>query len=229
MSTRELVRTERFVAACRWALVLALTGLEVATLSVWLALVDGAPPLSRAAVVGVVVLLVGLQVEHFLTDLAANGYAVGFPLGRTLAVTVIEALLWIGWFAAAEALGELRGVFVAGVAFAVALAVQHTVEANALRGRSLAVRLFDPGTVGFSLLTAAGASVWLVLSTPVAGSEPLTLFVASLGVDPATAGGLALAAALLAERLLVVRFARRDRSDHTVPARRTYRTGSRAR
>ncbi|MFC7140187.1 hypothetical protein ACFQMA_10130 [Halosimplex aquaticum] len=221
-------RTERVVAACRWALVLALTGLEVATLTLWLALVDGAAPLSRTAAVGVVVLVVGLQVEHFLTDLAANGSAVGFPLGRTLAVSVTEALLWIGWFAAAKTLGELRGVFVAGVAFAVALAVQHTVEANALRGRPLAYRLLDSATVGFSLLTAAGASLWLALSTPVAGTAPLVSFVAS-GLDPTTAGGVVLAAALLVERLLVVRFARRERSEHTVPARRARGSWSRAR
>lgn len=217
------------MAACRWALVLALTGLEVATLALWLALIDGASPLSRAAAVGVLVLVVGLQVEHFLTDLAANGSAVGFPLGRTLAVSVTEALLWIGWFAVAKALGGLRGVFVAGVAFAVALAVQHTVEANALRGRPLSCRLLDPATVGFSLLSGAGASLWLLFSTSVEGAAPLTMLVAGAGIDPATAGGVALAAALLIERLLVVRFARRDRSEHTLPARRTTGSWSRAR
>ncbi|MFB6140249.1 MAG: hypothetical protein ABEJ26_07420 [Halosimplex sp.] len=210
--------------AGRWFLVVALTGIEATTLSLWLALVYGAAPFSRPAVVGVVVLVVGLQVQHFLTDLAVNGADVGFPLGQTLAVSVTEAALWTGWFAVGAALGGLRGVFVAGVAFAISLAVQHAAEVNALRDRPLTWRLLDPAAVGFSLLTALGASVWLALGTPVDGAGPVTSLIANAGIAPATVGAAALALALLVERTLVVRTAR-QRRDETRPVVR-YRRGS---
>ncbi|PSQ26947.1 hypothetical protein BRD06_05585 [Halobacteriales archaeon QS_9_67_15] len=77
-------------------MVVALTGVGVGALELWLALVGGVPPLSRPVAVGVVVLMAGMQVVHFLTDLAVNGVEVGFPLGATLVVSVTEAVLWSG-------------------------------------------------------------------------------------------------------------------------------------
>jgi len=204
------------VTAGRWLVVVALTGVGVATLELWLALVDGVAPLSRPAAVGVVVLVAGMQVVHFLTDLAANGCEIGFPLGATLAVTVTEAMLWNGWLAVAGSLGGVRGVFVAGVAFAVALSVQHTVETNALRKQPLDSRLFDPATMGFSLVTAAGATAWLSLNAPISGTEPFVAFVARLGLDAGSVGIAALAVAFLVERVLVVRMGRSERARATI-------------
>ncbi|WP_123536141.1 hypothetical protein [Halosimplex salinum] len=229
MRALDRFRTERFAVLYRWVLVLVVTGVEVAVLGVWLALFDGADPLSRSVGVGVVVLLVGLQVSQFLTDLAVNGTAVGFPLGGTLAVSVSETVLWVGWFAVVTALGGLRGAFVGGVAFAVALAVQHTVETNALRGAPLTERLFDPQTVGYSLLTATAAGVWFALNTRVEGAEPAVDLVSSVGLAPATVGGVVLATGLLVEHAMGVVVARRERDEARTPARRGYRSGTRAR
>lgn len=229
MRALEWVRTERFAVVCRWALVLVVTGIEVAVLGVWLALVDGATGVSRSVAVGAVVLLAGLQVSQFLTDIAVNGAAVGFPLGGTLAVSVSETALWLGWFAVVTALGGLRGAFVGGVAFAVALAVQHTVETNALHGAPLADRLFDPETVGYSLLTATAAGVWFALVTRADGAEPAVDLLSSAGLAPATVGGVVLAAGLAVEHAMGVMVARRQRDERSSPARRRRRSGTRAR
>ena len=204
------------VIAGRWLVVVALTGVGVSALELWLALVGGVPPLSRPVAVGVVVLMAGMQVVHFLTDLAVNGVEVGFPLGATLVVSVTEAVLWSGWLAVAGSLGGVRGLFVGGVAFAVALSVQHTVETNVLRKQPLGFRLFDPATVGFSLVTAAGATAWLSLNAPVPWTEPFADSVASLGFDAGAVGVAALGVALLAERVLIVRMGRSERARSTI-------------
>lgn len=217
------------VTAGRWLLVGVLTGVEVATLSVWLALVAGAPPFSRPIAVSVVVLCAGLQVEHFLTDLAVNGADIGFPLGQTLVISVSEAVLWLGWLTVAASMGGLRGIFVAGVAFAVALSIQHTVETNALRHRPLDARLFEPATVGFSLITAAGATAWLALTAPVAGTESFAGFIGSLGLDAGAVGFLFLTAGVVAERVMVVKLARQNRTSTRVPYRRRHTSNIRIR
>ena len=220
---------EEAVTVGRWLLVGALTGVEVATLSVWLALVGGAEPFSRPIAVSVVVLCAGLQVEHFLTDLAVNGADIGFPLGQTLVVSISEAALWFGWLTLAASMGGLRGIFVSGVAFAVLLSIQHTVETNALGHRPLDARLFEPATVGFSLITAAGATAWLALTAPVAGTGSFARFIGSLGLDPGAFGFTLLFFAVVAERVMVVRLARQNRSSTTVPYRHRYASNIRIR
>jgi hypothetical protein len=203
-------------------LVVALTAVEVATLSLWLPLAAGAAPFSRPVAVSAVVLTAGLQVEHFLTDIAVNGAAVTFPLGQTLVVSITEAAVWLVWLGVTASVGGLRGVFVGAVALAVALTVQHTAETNALNGAPLDARLFDPATVGFSLVTAAGATAWLTLNAPVAGTASFAVAVAGAGLDPGVVGLLALFGALLTERVLVVQLARRRRADAPAPRQRRY-------
>lgn len=205
-------------AACRWALVVGATGVEAAALSVWLALLADATPASREAAVGAVVLAVGLLVGQFLVDLAVNGPAVGFPLGRTLGVALSETAVWTGWLAAVAALGGTRGAFVGGVALAVALALQHTAEVDALRGAPLGSRLVDPSTVGYSLVTAVGATAWLALETGLAGVDPLADLAAGAGLAPETVGFAALVAAVLVEHVVGVAVARRECAERTAPA-----------
>jgi len=214
----DALRTERVAAACRWALVVAVSGVEAAALSVWLALLAGATPVSRPVAVGVVVLAAGFLVGQFLVDLAVNGPAVGFPLGRTLGVALTETAVWTGWLAVVAALGGPRGAFVGGVAFAVALAVQHTAEVDALRGAPLGSRLVDSSTVGYSLVTAAGATAWLALETGIASVGPLADLAADAGIAPETVGFAALAAALLVEHVVGVAVARRECAERTAPA-----------
>ncbi|WP_436928651.1 hypothetical protein [Halosimplex halobium] len=213
----DALRSDRVAAACRWALVVGVTGVEAAALSVWLALLAGASPRSREAVVGAVALAAALLVGQFLVDLAVNGPAVGFPLGRTLAVSVSEAALWTGWLAVVAALGGARGLFVGGVAFAVALAAQHTAEIDALRGVPPGSRLFDVRTVGYSLVTAAGATAWLALETGLASAGSLADLAAAAGLAPGTVGFAVLVAALLVEHAIGVAIARRECAERTAP------------
>jgi hypothetical protein len=205
-------------AACRWVLVVAVTGVEAAALSVWLALLAGASPTARDVAVGAVVLAVAFLVCQFLVDLAVNGSAVGFPLGRTLGVALGETAVWTGWLAVVAAIGGSRGAFVGSVAFAVALALQHTAEVDALRGAPLGSRLVDPSTVGYSLVTAAGATAWLALETGLASGEPLAGLAVEAGFAPDIVGLGALAAALLVEHAVGVAVARRECAERTAPA-----------
>jgi hypothetical protein len=205
-------------AACRWVLVVAVTGVEAAALSVWLALLAGASPAARDVTVGAVVLAAAFLVCQFLVDLAVNGSAVGFPLGRTLGVALSETAVWTGWLAVVAAIGGSRGAFVGSVAFAVALALQHTAEVDALRGAPLGSRLVDPSTVGYSLVTAAGATAWLALETGLASVGPLAGLAADAGLAPDIVGLGALAAALLIEHVAGVAVARRECAERTAPA-----------
>ncbi|ELZ27711.1 hypothetical protein C475_07315 [Halosimplex carlsbadense 2-9-1] len=204
--------------ACRWALVVAVTGVEAAALSVWLALLADASPASREAAVGVVVLAAAFLVGQFLVDLAVNGSAVGFPLGRTLGVALSETAVWTGWLAVVAALGDPRGALVGGVALAVALAAQHTAEVDALRGAPLGSRLVDPSTVGYSLVTAAGATAWLALEAGFASAGPLADLPGSASLAPETLGLVVLVVALLVEHVAGVAVARRECAERTAPA-----------
>lgn len=121
----------------RIGLVLTFTAVETIALVAWLGLVDGAPVASQAAALGLGVLIFGLLLEHYLTDLAVNGRSGTFPAWRALGFSVSEALLWAIWLLIAERLGGVAGVAVAGVVLAVLLVPQHTIEDNVLRGRGL--------------------------------------------------------------------------------------------
>ncbi|QPV61778.1 hypothetical protein I7X12_13590 [Halosimplex litoreum] len=212
----DVFRRGVLAAACRWVLVVAVTGVEAAALSIWLALLAGASPAARDVAVGAVVLAVAFLVCQFLVDLAVNGSAVGFPLGRTLGVALSETAVWTGWLAVVAAIGGSRGAFVGSVAFAVALALQHTAEVDALRGAPLGSRLVDPSTVGYSLVTAAGATAWLALETGVASGDPLADL--GVGLAPDIVGSGALATALLVEHVAGVAVARRECAERTTPA-----------
>ena len=212
-------RSEWVVAVCRWLLVAVVVGLEAAALSVWLALLAGAAPGSRETAVGVVVLAAALLVSQFLADLAVSGSAVGFPLGRTLGVALTETALWTGWLAAVAAVGGRRGAFVGGLAFAVGLAFQDTAEVDARRGAPPGTRLVDLGAVGSGLVTAAGGTVWLSLSTGLAAAGPLTGLAGGTGLAPATVGFVALVGALLVEHAVGVALARRERTQPTTASR----------
>lgn len=188
----------------RLGLVAAFTAVETAALAGWLDLVRDAPVVSRAVALGLGVLAVGLFVEHLLTDVAVNGVNLDVPFGAVLAFTASETVLWGVWLELADLVGGLVGVGVASVVLAVALVPQHTVEDNVLRGRPLLSDLVDLGTVGFSLVEAAGAAAWLVLVV-----RPDLVGGAVAGVDAALVGLGLLAVALFVEHNLGVRFSSR--------------------
>lgn len=202
----------------RFVLITLFTGVETVALGVWLFLVRDAPIASRAMAVGLGVLLVGLIAEHFLTDLAVNGSAASVPGGGAITVSLTETALWAVWLVVAERVGGLRGILVAGIVLAALLVPQHTVEDSLLRGRGLLSDLADVNTLGFSILEAAGATLWLVfvlqsdLVTPllarVGTVEVGPLLVDAAALDPEFVGLALLAITLFVEHNVGVSFSR---------------------
>lgn len=192
------------------------TLVETVTLGVWLVLVRDAPALSRIALLGAGVLVVGLVVEALINTVVVTGLG-RLPLGAITAFSVTEALIWILWLGVAERLGGLTGVAVAGVVLFVFMLPQHSIEDNVLRGRGALSDLIEPGTVVFTVVEALGATVWLALvfrgpellrmvgvdAFPITAPSPLGL--------GASVGLLLLALALFVEHEMGVQFAlRRD-------------------
>lgn len=195
--------------AVNTVLVVAFTGVETLALVAWLAVVEGAPLASRAAAVGLGLLVAGLFVEHFLTDLAVNGVELSFPAGRAALFSASEAVIWALWLVIAEVIAGPVGILVAGVVLAVLLVPQHTVEDNVLRGRGLLSAVFDVGTAGFSLVEAAGATGWLLFVRHGDLVGPLLAEAGITAVGPATVGVGILAFALFVEHSMGVAFSRR--------------------
>lgn len=194
----------------RYAFVAAFTGVETAALAAWLALVEGAATVSQVTAIGLGVLLVGLVVEHVLTDVAVNGADLSVPVGPTVFVSATETALWGLWLLVAERVGGVDGILVAGVVLAVLLVPQHSVEDSALRGRGLFSRLLNVGTLGFSVIEAAGATLWLLFVREGGEVQPLLAEVGMGSVDPAVAGVGLLAASLFVEHVVGVAFSRRN-------------------
>lgn len=200
------------------------TVVEVAALAGWLALVRTEPLGEASAVVGASLLFVGLFVEGLLTHVTVNGVRRSPRTVVIAAFTATETLLWVGWLALAERIGGLLGIGAAGLALAVLLVPQHTVEDNVLRGKAALARLFDAGTIRFSVIEAAGATAWLLLVAGVVSVGPFLSAVGLAGVEAAFPAGVAasapelvgvgiLAASLFVEHVVGVRHALR-----TLPA-----------
>lgn len=198
-----------FGAVARVGLVGVFTGVETVALVVWLALVEGSPVASRATAIGLTVLVGGFVLEHVLTDVAVNGFDLSFPYVRILGISVSEALLWALWLVIAELVGGLTGFLAAAVVLAVLLVPQHTVEDNVLRGRRPFSTLLNPGTVGFSVVEAVGATVWLLLVLRGEVAEPLLVEFGIGGVEPAVIGFGILATTLFVEHVTGVMFSDR--------------------
>ena len=213
MATRERAnRTtvrSTLASVVRLVLVAAFTGVETVALGVWLVIVRDAPAVSRATVIGLAILVGSLVVEHFLTDVAVNGLDASVPGCPVIAFSVTETALWALWLVVAERVGGPEGVLLAGGLLATLLVPQHTVEDNVLRGERLLSDLVDLDTVGFSLIEAGGATVWLAFVFESEAVEPLLEEVGVVVVEPATVGLAVLAAALFAEHVVGVGFSRR--------------------
>ena len=178
--------------------------------------------------IGASLLFAGLFLEGLLTHVTVNGVRRSPRSVVVAAFTASETLLWVGWLALAERIGGLLGIVVAGLALAVLLVPQHTIEDNVLRGEAAFARLFDAGTINFSVIEAAGATAWLLL---VAGAIPVAPFLTVVGVTglstalpvgvgvPELVGVAVLAASLFVEHLVGVRHALRAEPVDTGVAR----------
>ena len=186
--------------------VAVMTGVEVTALSVWLGLVGGVSPLSRAAAVGVAALAAGLLVAGLLAHLTANGTGQPIPALTLGALAVGETLLWVGWLAAVELSDGVAGLAGAGAALAVGLAIRHAIADNAHRGRDPLDSLVRRATAGFGALEAVGATAWLVVVSGVVSIPGWVLPVRIAGFSPsAIVGAALLACAVFVRHLLAVR------------------------
>jgi len=190
-------------------LMVAFTLVETLVLGLWLTLVESAPVISAASAVGLGVLALGLVLEHVLTDATINGVSVAvIPDGQVVGVSVSEALLWVLWLGVAERVGGVDGVLVAGALLAVLLVPQHTIEDNVLRDVDPFESVLDFGTLGFSLVEAVGATVWLLLVFEGGQFAGVLTALGLGGVDPGAVGLGALAVFLLVEHDIGVALAR---------------------
>jgi len=190
-------------------LMVGFTLVETLTLGLWLTLVAGEPVISAASAVGVGVLTLGLVFEHVLTDATVNGLSVDVLPGRqVLGISIAESLLWVLWLGVAEQLGGVDGILVAGVLLTVLLVPQHTVEDNVLRGADPFESVVDFGTVGFSVVEAVGATVWLVLVFESGQFAGLLATLGLGGLDPGALGLAALGLCLFVEHDIGVALAR---------------------
>ncbi|MGH2524948.1 MAG: hypothetical protein ACRDH2_20765 [Anaerolineales bacterium] len=115
-----------------------------------------------AMIAGLAVLAVGITIEHILAYNVVHGRGLldlrGVPIGQKAVVSVIETAIWAVWLVLADLNAIVAAVVLAGL-----LIVEHTLSDNVFKGKGLFARLIDRRTIGFSLIEAVGAAVWLAL------------------------------------------------------------------
>lgn len=206
----ERTRTRTVVATLvRQGLIVVLTGVEAIALVLWLSLLREASPLSRLAAAGFGVLALGLLVEHVLTDLAVNDFDVSVPGVAAAALSASEALIWGLWLLIAGTIGGLVGLLVAGGLFAALLVPQHTIEDSVLRGRDPLADIANVEMLGYSVVEAVGAVLWLLFVTRPDLVEPILVEAGLTAAAAAPVGAGILATALLIEHEIGVHLARR--------------------
>jgi len=173
------------------------TVVEVVTLATWLALVRSEAGIYQVSmssvVVGLVVLAVGFTIEHLLAYNVIHNRGLfelqGLPIGKKAVVSLIETGIWVLWLVLAAI-----NAIVAAVALTGLLIVEHTLSDNVFKGKDIFSRLLDAQTIGFSLIEAVGAAIWLAL----------------LQANLAVVGILILAVASFVEHLMAVALGQRE-------------------
>ena len=149
--------------------------IEVAGLAGWLVLAD-----AGQVVVGILVLLVGLIVEHVVTDNLLHKRPLfslkSPPLGQIVAFSALETVIWGIWLA----LWDIQPI--AATAFLVfALLIEHTVSKNVHERRGLFDKIIDVGVIPHTIVETISCDVWLAL---VRSTQPIlgvvTLLVGSI-------------------------------------------------
>ena len=137
------------------------TIIEVATLAVWLVLARGAASIG-SMIAALAVLVVGFTIEHILAYNVIHNRGLldlpGVPIGQKAVVSLIESAIWALWLVLANLNLILAAIVLAGL-----LILEHTVLDNVFKGRGLFSKLLDARTIGFSLIEAVGAAIWLAL------------------------------------------------------------------
>ncbi len=178
--------------------IVVFTAVEVVTLVVWLILALEASD-ALFSILAVLVLIGGLTLEHLITYNVIHKRSLfdfrGLPVGQKAVVSLIETGIWVVWLVIArqDIAGGFEHVIAAVVLFGL-LIIEHTISDNVFTGRKLFERLADKRTIGFSIVEAAGAAIWLVL----------------IDVDLAILGIIVLAVASFLEHNLAVNLALRE-------------------
>ena len=178
--------------------IVVFTAVEVVTLVVWLILALEASD-ALFSILAVLVLIGGLTLEHLITYNVIHKRSLfdfrGLPVGQKAVVSLIETGIWVVWLVIArqDIAGGFEHVIAAVVLFGL-LIIEHTISDNVFTGKKLFERLADKRTIGFSIVEAAGAAIWLVL----------------IDVDLAIIGVIVLAVASFLEHNLAVNLALRE-------------------
>jgi len=142
------------------------TIIEAVALAAWLALVRSDAGIyqvsSGSLVAGLAVLAIGFTIEHIVAYNVIHNRGlleiVGAPIGKKAVVSLIETVIWALWLV----LADLNAI-VAAVVLTILLIVEHTLSDNVFKGRDLFSKLLDARTIGFTLIEAVGAAIWLAL------------------------------------------------------------------
>ncbi|MCI0550440.1 MAG: hypothetical protein L0287_05760 [Anaerolineae bacterium] len=142
------------------------TIVEGATLVIWLALVRSAAGIYQVStgslVAGLAVLAIGFTIEHILAYNVIHNRGLldlrGVPIAQKFVVSLIETVIWAVWLVLADLNMILAAVVLTGL-----LILEHTLSDNVFKGRDIFSKLLDARTIGFSLVEAVGAAIWLAL------------------------------------------------------------------
>ena len=137
------------------------TIVEGTTLVIWLALARGATNIG-SMLAALAVLVIGFTIEHLVAYNVIHNRGLfnlqGVPIGQKAVVSLIESFIWALWLVLTGLNAILAAIVLAGL-----LVVEHTLSDNVFNGRGLFSRLLDARTIGFSLIEAVGAGIWLAL------------------------------------------------------------------
>jgi len=142
------------------------TIVEGVTLVLWLALVRSDAGIYQVSTgslaAGLAVLVVGFTIEHLVAYNVIHERGLldlqGAPIGQKAVVSLIESAIWALWLVLANINAVIAAIVLTGL-----LVLEHTLSDNVFKGRGLFSKLLDARTIGFSLIEAVGAGIWLAL------------------------------------------------------------------
>ena len=142
------------------------TIIEAAALAAWLALVRSDAGIYQVStgslVAGLAVLAIGFTIEHIVAYNVIHNRGlleiVGAPVGKKAVVSLIETVIWALWLVLADLNAIVAALVLTGL-----LILEHTLSDNVFKGRDIFSKLLDVRTIGFTLIEAVGAAIWLAL------------------------------------------------------------------
>ena len=142
------------------------TIVEGATLVIWLALVRSDAGIYQVStgslVAGLAVLAIGFTIEHIVAYNVIHNRRLleiaGAPVGKKAVVSLIETVIWALWLVLADLNAIVAALVLTGL-----LILEHTLSDNVFKGRDIFSKLLDVRTIGFTLIEAVGAAIWLAL------------------------------------------------------------------